>query len=278
MEVPNPQAVSAQAKPASRPGSAPAAQSRSRPTAVPTQTRQQPKSRSAGSVNTAQSFGLGALDENDLFAGAAPVNHQQNPLANHVIGDPGFAAITPEEVAYRRQLEFDQLRSHKPKLEDYLQDEDAPIRPDKPRSSGGNPYASPSQGAPASPAAPPPTGFKPFIPALVSVGVFFLFALVSVIGSIFSPIVALIGLIIMIGLFVVVSVGGEIWGMVICHRYHRDKFIWYFLFPIYRIGYTFQNFNIMKGPFSMIVASFVGILLLAGTFAIATAITGGITE
>lgn len=268
MDVPAQQAISAQAKPASRAGGAPAAQSRSRSAAAPTQTRQQPTSRSTRPANAAQTFGLGALDENDLFAGAAPGNHQQNPLANHIVGDPGFAPITPEEVAYRRQMEFDQLRNTRPKLEDYLQDEDVPIRPSGTGGSGSAAYVDEHA----------PTGFKPFIPALVSVGAFFLIALMTVIGSIFSPLIALFGLIGLIVALGVVSIGGQIWGMTICYRYHHDKFIWYFLFPIYRIGYIFQNFNIMKGPFGLIIATFVGAILLGGTFAITAAITGGIVE
>ena len=65
-------------------------------------------------------MGLAPLQGSDLFAGTAPPQGQLGSTIQH----PGFANITPEQVAYQREMEAQALRDKKPTLDDYLDDDD----------------------------------------------------------------------------------------------------------------------------------------------------------
>ena len=82
------------------------------------------KKRRADTRAAQQQFGLSNLNSsNDPFAGTNA--NQPTPQLGNYVSDPGFAYVTPEDVAYRREMEIAQLRDTKPTLEDYL-DADGP--------------------------------------------------------------------------------------------------------------------------------------------------------
>ena len=111
-------------------------------------------------------------------------------------------------------------------------------------------------------------GAQTWMPAVVAGG---FLAVVGVLLVIMGAVGFEMGAIAMFWVIIIVSsltgAAAEFWGMSICMKYDSDKFIWYFLFPIYRVVYMFSNFGIMKGPFFLGLAGMVGIpFILIGMF------------
>jgi hypothetical protein len=218
---------------------------RAKPDSKSVQPQRSAKPRTTSSANdarAAQQYGLTDFQVNDPFAGANP-NGAYAQLGNHVV-DPGFAPVTPEEIAFRREHEISQLRDRKPQLEDYLNEEDRAAYLTGDRIGGSTEVN---------------TGIGPWIPGMITSGLCVLFGLLSILFGILGiELATLICFIILIAISVLAGIAGEIWGGVICYRNDSDKFIWYFLFPIYRVIYMFANFPYMKGPFMLWATGFIG--------------------
>lgn len=182
-------------------------------------------------------YGLDAISStDDLFGGETPVRGKANPLGNHVVADPGFAAIdisaTKKEDADTPQFSANPALSDVP-IPSQFNDESKTNA--KPKSEGGL-----------------------LKPALFSaIGVVLVFAIFLGVGFAVA-IAGIIGAVILMVAGFGIGIWSEVWSWILCKRNHPELLIWFILFPISRLIYLFKNFSFMKGPF---------LLNLVGVFA-----------
>ena len=224
--------------------------------------KEKPQQVAAGPAKTKQAeqdeFGLGRLGggEDELFGGATPTpaNAKHNPLANHVVADPGFAhtdhmiSDTPKGGDSEEGFARNPLLVQMEKEQEAARQQQATLQSLHTTKSSDNPLKSPT----------------------VLVGLLFgiMIFVVAIVGfSVNAGVGAFLAVLVMMAASAG-SLGVQIWGLVLVAKTadeNKGLHIVLFLFiPFYNLIYTFKNWQAMKGYFGCLCVIVVTSMLASG--------------
>lgn len=224
-------AASAPPKDAARKG---AAREGATKTAVPNATRgAAPTRRRPGTpAQPVNEFGLDEIAKDDVFAGAAPPPNY-DPLANHVVQNPGFAHVDPSKYEQKQTQDFDNSLYYNPAVSELVtsvevEAANSPIR-DKPCWT-------------------PVIGFGAVLGLTIPPALLMVFII---------PPLGFLGLVLCALVAASATTYAEIWTLVRIHRFYRgEHMLYYFFWNWARIAFLFQHWSWMRD---------VAILWLVGT-------------
>jgi len=195
-------------------------------TAVPNAIRAAaPNSRRPGASPRPQpvnEFGLDEIAKDDVFAGAAPPPNY-DPLANHVVQDPGFAYVDPSKYEKKQTQDFDNSLYYNPAVSELVTSVEME-------------------------AANSPIRDKPFwIPVIGFGATLGMMIPASILMLIIIPPLGFLGLVLTAMVAASATTYAEIWTLVRIHRYYRgEHMLYYFFWNWARIAFLFQHWSWMR--------------------------------
>lgn len=196
-------------------------------------------------------------NEADVFSNveAMPDNPQYNPLANHVVTDPGFALGGPD-LDELDLGDADEQFAKNPIVAERERAEEEALRQ----------YRALESTAPAT-AESSKSGVSPGIVFIV------LSVMAAIIGSILGlTMSAQIGVMVpLIGLFALnfAMIGVQIWALFLVARNEQEnatlQVVLFLFVPFYNLIYSFMNFQAMKSYLLTLLLAFISSMLLVGT-------------
>jgi hypothetical protein len=197
-------------------------------------------------------FGLEPLkNESDLFADASPAL-KHDPLGNHVVANPGFAAVDPSMFAPQQD------------------EEDA----------SDSLYYNPAVGElTAQMARDDEAYFNPklnFLPAIIAACLLGGVAMLTLVLTVLAPALGFVGMLLMFLVAGGTMFAGEIWLLVRIknHPYEGDKFMTYFFIAWLRYGFLYQYWRQQKDVGTFYYIAIGGILTTAAMIFIVGTLAG----